>query len=67
MDNRRDLYSKATIRVMSRKRVDFYMTFVDLTKAFDIRDGLLKIMVKFVFSTLFHSHGAAISWRHVGT
>ena len=49
MDNRRDLYSKTTIRVMSRKRVDFYMTFVDLIKAFDIRDGLWKIMVKFVF------------------
>ena len=40
--------------------VDLYLTFIDLTKAFDIvsRDRLWKIMAKFGCS---HSNGAAVS------
>ena len=43
------------------QNVDLYMTFVDLTKAFDSvsRDGLCKIMAK--LSTQIHSNGAAVS------
>ena len=45
-DNRHDLHSKETCQ---EQNVDLYMTFVDLTKAFDTvsRDGLWKIMAKF--------------------
>ena len=43
------------------QNVDLYMTFVNLTKAFDTvsRDGLWKIMAK--LSTTIHSNGAAVS------
>ena len=43
------------------QNVDLYMTFVDLTKAFDTvsREGLWKIMVKFM-SCQIHSNGAAV-------
>ena len=38
-----------TARQLQEKCQDLYMTFVDLTKAFDTvsREGLLKIMAKF--------------------
>ena len=58
-NNRRDLFSKATSREMSRANVELYMTFVDLTMAFvtDSRDGLRMIMAVRL-STQIHSHGA---------
>ena len=46
------------------QNVDLYMTFVDLTKAFDTvsRDGLWKIMAKFGCSPRYiEMHGAAVS------
>ena len=48
-----DMISKAVSREMPEH--DLYMTFVDLTKAFDTvsREGLWKIMVKFGFPTKF--------------
>ena len=45
------------------QNVDHYMTFVDLTKAFDTvsREGLWKIMAKVWLSCQIHSNGAAVS------
>ena len=44
-----------TARRMSEQNVDFYMTFVDLTKAFDTasRGGLWKIIAKFGCPAIF--------------
>ena len=48
-NNGHDLYSTTASRKMPGTECDFYMTFVDLTKAFDTisREGLWKIMAKF--------------------
>ena len=45
------------------QNVDLYMTFVDLTKAFDTvsRDGLWKKIRKVWLSTQIHNNGAAVS------
>ena len=45
------------------QNIDLYMTFVDLTKAFDtvIRDGLWKNNGKVWLSTQIHGNGAAVS------
>ena len=47
--NRHDLYSTTASRKSQEQNVDLYMTFVDLTKAFDTvsREGLWEIMAKF--------------------
>ena len=48
-DNRHDLHSTTVQEKCQEQNVDLYMTFVDLTKAFDTvsPEGLWKIMAKF--------------------
>ena len=55
-NNRHDRYSKLQMKCQEQN-VDLYMTFVDLTKAFDTvsRDGLWKIMANFGFPPRFIS------------
>ena len=51
------------------QNVDLYITFVDLSKAFDTvsRDGLWKTMTKFGCPAMIHSNGVAFSFQHAGT